>query len=388
MEQMYNIGDYIEYESEYYNGGSHYYERCLHRGCIIEKDKSNYCSVVKQYGAQIWVGVKPVRKISEEEFISKFSIYDEHLKKLMQNNLPSNLKKVIDEKCSNKINRRIRSMVNYSFIKKFNDKENISEEVWCIQWYILHVLRSYEPYKINDTLSYCYGAPKIVKDFMEKNISFMIDMQFQSQEEYKYMCYLIQEKFLNYKYELGLISSREYMSKIFPSIVKKLELNLTLKKPFVDRPVELLFNHKRKYRDNKYVFKTTLDNLLGTKFLIPNEYNKYRKNQRSKCSKTVIMDLTKKEFEQIQKFPEPNSTASRQNPEILNTLKQKYPHNSIKFNKNKDLILVECNMTYGSIICKIFTIYEKDGKTLLGNLEFNFDDNDFDLYFDVYDIKV
>ena len=389
MEQMYNIGDYIEYEREYYNGGSHHYERCLHRGCIIESFKNkedHYFSIIKQYGGQIWIGVKPLRKISEEEFLSKFSIYNEHMKELLSkgDSLPVNIKKVIDEKYSSKINKSIRSMVNYLLIKKFNDKENISDEVWCIQWYILHVLRSYEPYSIKDTLTYCYGAPEIVKSFMKKNVNFMIKMQFQSSEEYKYMHYLIDEQFLNYKYELGLISNYEYMRKVFPLIVKKLELNLILKKPFVNRPVKLFFTHKRSYRHNKYIFNTTLEDLLDTKFLIPNQYNKCKKNKNSKCYKTVIMDLTKKEYEQIKEFPEP--IKSQQNPDILNSLKKKHPYSTVKF--NEELIIVENSMSYGSISCKLFTIYEKDGKTLLGNVEFNFDDNDFGLYFDVYDIMI
>ena len=32
---LYNIGDYIEYKSEYYNGGSYGYEYITKYGCIV-----------------------------------------------------------------------------------------------------------------------------------------------------------------------------------------------------------------------------------------------------------------------------------------------------------------------------------------------------------------
>ena len=62
-----DIGDFIEYECEYYNGGINRYERFYRIGCVIEKDK-DCVNVIKQFGGQIWCGVIPIIKVSDDVF--------------------------------------------------------------------------------------------------------------------------------------------------------------------------------------------------------------------------------------------------------------------------------------------------------------------------------
>jgi hypothetical protein len=92
----FNIGDYIEYLDEYYNGRG--YSRSVNRGCVISKNTAGrYCNIIKQYGGQIWYGVKPIGQITEDEFLSKFSIYDEHKDFLLKeiNVLPPRIQPII-----------------------------------------------------------------------------------------------------------------------------------------------------------------------------------------------------------------------------------------------------------------------------------------------------
>ena len=234
----YNIGDYIEYFEDYYNGRGGY-STSTNYGCIISKNTADrYCNVIKQYGGEIWYGVKPSRKITEEEFLSNFSIYDEHKDFLLKelHVLPPSIQPVIITKIEQKLLKNIKSMILFCLLTKINYKLlypktctiEIHDEVWAIKWYIINVLRKYEPFKIRKTLELCCGATKLIKEFMFNNINFMVSMQFQPYHLEHIMHLLIQEKWLEFIYEKKLISSTEYSARIFPITIKKMEAELPL----------------------------------------------------------------------------------------------------------------------------------------------------------------
>jgi hypothetical protein len=91
----FSVGDYVSYVRETYNGGGGRpsYDYTTSYGYIID-DKFGFSVVVKQYGGQIWHGITPSEKITEDEFLSKFSLYNEFKKDILEkiHLLPEKLK--------------------------------------------------------------------------------------------------------------------------------------------------------------------------------------------------------------------------------------------------------------------------------------------------------
>ncbi len=387
---IYNIGDYIEYGREYYNGGTYRYETCYHNGCIIEINKEkNYVNIIKQFGGQIWIGVKPIQKISEETFLSKFSIYNEYETELLNNikKLPLHMQNIIKNKIEHKKNASIHNMIMYCIemkshyhdIYKDTSHIRIDDEVWAIKWYVLHVLRSYEPYTIQQTLKFCYGATDLIKTFMFNNVRFMISMQFQPYEEDHIMHLLIQEQWLLFLYSLNKIDAKEFSSRQFPIYIKKLEVFLTFKKPVVDdTDISILIAKD----NNLYELNTTLLSLIDSKFVFENRYNKYVSNKKSNCSKRINVSLRNisrykpkskdTNFQLCGKKSEKCSQISC--PEFIT--KKNY-HLSYYLNSTKNLIIEQSMFSIGACSVKNFNIYCEKTKNLLGSFEFNTDEYDF-----------
>jgi hypothetical protein len=379
VEMVYNIGDYVEYTREYYNGGSHRYEYCTHYGCIIDVNDNKSCNVIKQYGGQIWFGVEPYSKVSEETFLSKFSLYDEYKYKLLEvkDQLPEKIRKIIENKCEEDILRTKRRVINYTLANYLNNKK-ISTESWAIEWYVYNVLRRYEPFYITKTLTYCYGATKEIQKFMEENISFMIDMQFLRNEYSDLMIYLIEEKLLNFKHKEGKISDKEYSKKIFPLIKIKLESYLKFRSAIPEIDINLQIDFERK----KYNLCIPIDELLDTKIIFPSRYGK-SKAQGSKCSK-------KKEFKDLLQYVTTNTviepckttyTYNKKTKELINTqnntkIKINHdPEHSVLHSKNNFIIFED---TYSGDMygVKIFTLFNINDGKMIGVFEVHY--NDFD----------
>lgn len=210
MNPTYSIGDYVSYTSESYNGGRSYggYDYTTEYGCITEIDNECYVSVVKQYGGQIWVGVTPSSKITEDDFLSKFSLYDEFKNEILKkiHLLPEKLRNKIHKIIYTKIQSTIKNVFSFSLKNILRKDNKFSPETWYIYWYIMRILRSYEPFRIHQTLTYCHGASKNIQRIMKDNIDFMIQMQFSSANSQD-MLLLIEEKVLDFKSKSGAIIS-------------------------------------------------------------------------------------------------------------------------------------------------------------------------------------
>ena len=105
MESL-RIGDYIEYK----------YCSTIIYGCIVSENK-NFFDVIKQSGGAIWSCVTPIKKITEEEFLSKFYILEERQSALLQklDILPVNLQTTITNAIEKKKLAVIDAMELYQF---------------------------------------------------------------------------------------------------------------------------------------------------------------------------------------------------------------------------------------------------------------------------------
>lgn len=388
--ESFNIGDYIEYK---------YYSNTINRGCIISGNKNSFV-VLKQSGGQVWHLVTPVRKITEEQFLSEFVIYDEYQSTLLQklDILPVNLQTIIKNKIEKKKLQVIDAMKLYCRTNKNNypttSQIKIDNEVWAIQWYILNVLRNYEPYKIKQTLNFCYGASDLVQKFMTDNINFMVDMQFQSPHLSDTMIVLIQEKWLEFLYKQELISESEYSSRQFPIVIKKLEALLVLKQPIVDDiKLEIyFFKDKRNYK-----MDITLLNLINTKFAFGNSYNKYLSNKKSDCSKRINVNLdwgmTSNDCCKIEKWGDLlifHLLQSEISGEISKTdcprfIKKIDDCSSFYLNSQKNILIQKHKHSNGRIEITHFNLYCVKTEKLLGSFEFNTDEEDL-CFLDLKDI--
>ena len=377
----YNIGDFIEYSSESYNGSTHRYDRYSQSGCIVNKGTYGF-DVIKQYGGQIWCGVKPSNKISEEEFLSKFSIYDEFQNEILNhlNVLSIKMQNIIKTKIETKKLKLIRNMTNYVLKNKFRGhqfgKIKIDDEAYALEWYVYNVLRMHEPYKINSTIKYCYGTTNLIQQFIKENTNFMVNMQFISESLEHIMILLIQEKWLEFLYEKSLIDPKSYLSRLFLISIKKLESKLILRTPIVDKKISVFINKDR----NMYEIKTNLAELIDTKIVFTNKYSKYISNKSSKCHKRYIINLHNKSslgndnivFEKISKFP--SKCKSIFKPDFVATNET---YLSYYINAQKNLIISHGKFTIGSCSCDKYNLYCLETKKLLGTFEFNMDDYDF-----------
>jgi len=381
---MIKIGDYIEYEREHYNGGSHRYEKCSYNGCVIKINDGKHVDVIKQYGGQIWCCVHPIKKISEKEFLSDFSIYDEYICCLLKiiYVLPSKMQNLIKNKIEDKKLKLINKMIKYCIcnkIKNKNDVIKINDEVWALQWYIYYVLRQHEPYKIQQTLTFCYGATELIKEFFEQNTNFMVQMQFISHKLESIMIYLIQEKWLEFLYEKKLINSKEYSSRLFPIIIKKFELKLELKIPTEDKNITLYVDVDKCI----YRIDTTLSNLFDSKFVIANKYGKYYSNKSSKCHKRININLKQNnDWKRVNKTT--NKTKRVDKPDFIETNET---YLSYELNSQKNIIIETHIFTIGSCSARNFTLYSLKTKKMIGAFEFNISDYEF-IYAFLIDIEI
>lgn len=384
----YDIGEYIEYSDEYYNGrGYSYSTKC---GCIISINKDSY-NVIKQYGGQIWFGVKSYCKIEEEKFISKFSIYDEHKNALLKikDNLPERIRNVIEDKCYKDITSVERSVLNYTLKNYLSKKKlykglKISPETWAIRWYIYNVLRKHEPYKIKSTLTYCYGATKELQKFMNENIDFMISMQFISDIYSNIVVYLIEEKILEFKQKEGKFEEEEYFSKIFPRLFVLREIKLKTYLKFRTIIPNIYVNLEIYY--NKTVYKLVIpsDDLIDTKIIFPSRYGK-SKETNSKCSKKKEFDEIlqyKNEFSNKSEIPYTYDTKNKEITHIHNNKKIKINHDpdnsTVYFSNCSKLLVFENHYSSGMYSKLVFTLFNLEGK-MLGLFELHY--NDFDSVF-------
>jgi hypothetical protein len=389
VENNYKIGDYVEYFTEHYNGGTYSYDRCYNKGCIVEiNNDRNSFNVIKQYGGQIWYGVSPICKVSEEVFLSKFSIYDEFQLQLVKylNVLPTHLQSFIQDKIETKKLKLIRRMINYVLENKFHknifykhkfDKIKIDDEAYAIEWYVYNVLRMYEPYKIQYTIQYCYGATKLIEKFIKENINFMVNMQFCSKEDN--MILLIQEKWLAFLYENFLIDPKTYLSRSFLISIKKLESILVLRTPLIDKKITAFV----KKDDGLYKMTTNLSNLIDSKIIFTSKCSKYVSNKNSKCHKSYIINLFNLKnlgtdnisFEKISKLPSKLKKIDK--PEFITTTER---YLSYYINTQKNLIIEYRKFSIGDCSCDNYTLYCLKTKKLLGSFEFN----RYDFYFNSF----
>jgi len=385
VDMNYKVGDYIEYNYEYYNCGRYGY--CTKYGCIVSNNKESY-NIIKQYGGQIWCGINPRSKIEEEKFLSKFNIYDEYINDVLKikNTLPERIRNIIEDKYEKNIMKTKRSVLSYTlknYLTKNKDlKIKISPESWAIKWYIYYVLRSYEPYKIKDTLSHCYGATKKLKKFMEENIDFMINMQFLTDIYSSIMIYLIEEKILEFNYKEGKFTEEEYFNKIFPKlfIIRKLKLQSYLK--FRTNVPNININLEINYNKTKYNLVIPSSDLFDTKIIFPSKYGS-SKGTGSKCTK-------KKQFNDLLKYKNVFSTQNnipytydKKKKELINVTnnkKIKINHNSeystFYFSKCSKLLVFE-DCYSGNVWSKsVFTIFNLEGE-MLGFFELYYNDLDY-----------
>ena len=382
----FNIGDYIEYLDEYYNGRG--YSRSVNRGCVISKNTAGrYCNIIKQYGGQIWYGVKPIGQITEDEFLSKFSIYDEHKDFLLKsiNVLPPRIQPIIINKTEEKLNKQVKSMILFCLKSKINYKLlypetcniQIDTEVWSIKWYIINVLRKYEPFKIKQTLDLCCGKTQLIKEFMFNNIDFMVSMQFQPYNLECIMHILIQEKWLEFIYEKKLINSAEYSARRFPITIKKLEVFLELKKPIIDDIKLEIYMYKDKHN---YKLETSLVDIHDTKFVFKTQSNRYTSNPKSKCCNTTNINLNTDKnggWKQIPKIPCKMSRI--EHPNFIEKI-----HNdpsSFYLNSQKNILIKQHHYSLGTCNVLYFNLFCVKSQSLLGQFEFNTNDYDFGCIF-------
>ena len=381
----YSIGDYVEYK---YSDG---YGHTPSYGCIVSKNKNSF-DVLKQSGGQIWCFVTPSAKITEDQFLSKFYIYGECQTSLLQklDDLPVNLQTIIKNKIEKKRLDDITAMELYCSTNKNKYSSTcdikINDEVWAIQWYILNVLRMYEPYRIKETLNLCYGASDLVKKFMLRNTNFMVDMQFQSNHLSDTMVMLIQEQWLEFLYQQELISEGEYLSRHFPIVIKKLEALLVLKQPIVDDFNLEIYIFKDKCN---YKMDTSLLNVIDTKFVFLNEYNKYCSNKKSDCSKRVNVNLdrniTSKDYCKIEKWGGeiPGKICRTERPSFIKKIDD---CSSFYLNSQKNILIQKHEYLNGRCDVKHFNLYCVNTKKLLGSFEFNTDEEDLS-FLDLEDIR-
>jgi hypothetical protein len=378
--KSFNIGDYIEYE--YYGSRSY--------GCIISKNKDSF-DVIKIYNGQIWCLVRPIRKISKEEFFSEFYIFDEYQTELLKKMdvLPEDFQNIIKTKIEKKRLTVITRMVLFCLINKINypntNNITINDEVWAIKWYILNVLRNHEPYSIKKTVDFCQGATELVKEFMVTNINFMVSMQFQPDYLSHMMIILIQERWLEFIYKKNLISSREYLSRHFPIVIKKLEALLVLKQPVVDDIKLEIYICKDKCN---YKMDTTLLNIINTKFAFGNSYNKYLSNKRSDCSKRIKVNLdwsmTSDDCCKIKKWEKIPGEISR--TDCPRFIKKIDDCSSFYLTSQKNILIQKDKYSNGTCEVVHFNLYCVKTEKLLGSFEFNTDEEDL-CFLDLEDIR-
>jgi hypothetical protein len=371
---MIEIGDYIEYEKEYYNSVTYNYEKCNYSGCVFQiNDDKNNVNIIKQYGGELWYFVKPIRKISEEEFLLKFSIYDEYNNSLLEkiDILPPKMQIIIRNIIENKKLRFIYNMIIYCIYNK-SKKSNlikIDDEVLGLEYYVYKVLRQYEPYKIKNTINYCYGATDLMKEFMKTNVNFMIDMQFICEELEHIILYLIQEKWLEFLYNKKIIGSKEYSSRLFPIIIKKLEIKLEMKLPIEDKNVTFYVDKD----ERNYKIETTLLDLIDSKFVLSNNYGKYVSNKNSTCHKRINVNLkNSNEWKLVKEIG--NKMIRVDKPDFIKNSETSY---SYYLNSQKNIIICKSTFTIGICSAEKFTMYLMETKKIIGSFEFNIDDNDF-----------
>jgi hypothetical protein len=375
--ESFNIGDYIEYK--YY---SKYYSNTIKQGYIISGHKNrDFFDVINQSGGQIWCCITPIRKITEEEFLSRFCIFEENESALLQklDDLPVNLQNIIKNAIEKKKLAVINAMELYCTTNKNKypptSQIKIDDEVWAIQWYILNVLRNYEPYKIKETLNFCYGASDLVQKFMTDNINFMVDMQFHSSYLSDIMIVLIQEQWLKFLYSQQIISSHEYSSRHFQIVIKKLEELLVLKQPVIDDIKLEIYINKDK---SNYKMDTSLLNLINTKFVFVNRSNKYFSNKSSDCYKRVNVNLalgkTSQDCYKIMKLEKIPSKLCR--TERLSFIKKIDDCSSFYLNSQKNILIQKNEYGGSGITIKHFNLYCVKTEKLLGSFEFNTDEVD------------
>jgi hypothetical protein len=386
VDMNYKIGDYIQYNYEYYSCGGYSY--CTKYGGVVSFNKDS-CNIIKQYGGQIWHGINPQSKIDEEKFLSKFNIYDEYMNCLIKikDTLPGKIKNIIEYKCEKNMMKTKRFVLNYT-LKNYLSKNKhhkdlkISSESWAIQWYIYNVLRSYEPYKIKDTLSYCYGATKKLQKFMEENIDFLINMQFLRDVYSSIMIYLIEEKILEFNYKEGIFTEEEYFNKILPKlfIIRQIKLQSYLK--FKTNIPNININLEINYNKTKYNLVIPSDDLIDTKIIFSSKYGT-SKGTNSKCTK-------KKEFNDLLKYKNIFSTQNvisytydKKKKELLNLTnnkKIKINHDSTNsifyFSKCSKLLVFEDRYS-GNVSSKsVFTLFNLEGE-MIGFFELYYNDFDY-----------
>lgn len=378
--KSFNIGDYIEYE--YYGSISF--------GCIISKNKDSF-NVIKKYSGQIWCLVRPIRKISKEDFFSEFYIFDEYQTELLKKMdvLPEDIQNIIKTKIEKKRLTKITKMVLFCLINKINypntNNITINDEVWAIKWYILNVLRNHEPYSIKKTLDFCHGATELVKEFMVTNINFMVSMQFQPHYLSNMMIILIQEQWLEFIYKKNLISLREYSSRHFLIVIKKLEVFLVLKQPVVDDiNLEIYF-----FKDKcNYKMDITLLNLINTKFVFANSHNKYLSNKKSDCSKMIKVNLdweiTSNDCCEIEKSVKiPGEISKTDCPRFIKKIDN---CSSFYLNTQKNILIQKDKYSNDRIEITHFNLYCMKTEKMMGSFEFNIDDEDLS-FIDLDDIR-
>lgn len=381
---LYKIGDYIEYKSEYYNGhgGFSYIAKY---GCIVSVNKYSY-NIIKQYGGQIWYGVTPYCKVDEDTFISKFSIYNEYKNALLEikDTLSEKLRNIIEDKCNKDLVRIKRSVLNYT-LKHFLQNTEISPESWAIQWYVYHLLRMHEPYKIQHTLNYCYGATKELQKFMKENIDFMVNMQFLRDVYSNIMIYLIEEKILEFKYKEGKFTEEDYISKIFPKLFNTRKIKLQTYLKFRNFVSNIDINLEINYNKTKYKLVIPSEELLDSKIIFPSRYGTPNGN----CSKCI----KRKEFKDLLKYKSDFSgvvnnipyTYDKKKKELLNIHTNKIlkinhdsEHASVYFSKCSELLILEDKYSSDMYSKSVFTMFNLDGK-MIGIFEIHY--NNFDCVF-------
>ena len=382
--EEYKIGECVEYYTESYNGGTYRYDRCINKGCVISRnDTRGTVSVIKQYGGQIWIGVTPYSRICEIDFLSKFSIYDEYTSELLEkiHLLPLHIRNTITDKIEKKKITSVFRMVLFCLQNKINYVLNypktsgikIEDEVWGLKWYIINILRSHEPYMIRQTLDFCIGATDLIKEFMKLNIRFMIEMQFQSYEYSKIMHVLIQDKWLEFLYNKSLLDPLEYSSRMFKISKKKLETFLVFKQPIIEETtVSLLIYKDKRY----YKLDTTLPELIDTKYVFVNSYNRYVSNKRSECSKKNIVNI--KEWKTVNTDSKIGALLKRiDRPEFI----EKDEYSTYYLNKQKNVVIKSRKYTIGSCSVDNYRLYLLENEKMIGSFEFNTDDEDLGCIF-------
>lgn len=329
--ETYSIGDYIEYKNHNYN---------IYKGCIISKWENNnkeYICVIKQYGGGIWTGVVPLNKINEDDFLSNFYLDNESEKQILnyKNTISKKFYEIIDKSINDKRINMTKKVFMYSLKQILNKKNKINPETWCLQWYVNRVFREYEPCLINETINYCYGSTPLIKKFLKKYKNFMIKMQ--GIVDCKLMLYLIDEKILEFKNSLKIISDKQFIKSVMYIRIKKLEKILFLKETKVDDNIKIRL--KMKVCKKIYSIELFLNELIDTRFVFNNnQKHKYNGNKDFKCPKKIFVDLKSNEnFENItdEKYIRNDNTKNTNKVEIKNnTLIIQDKNNKVLYNKH------------------------------------------------------